>query len=143
MPVTGVRLHGVREAIDAFKKIEPTMRKECAEATRSTLMTIATIARQRVRVRSGALRDAIDYTFSPVTGTGRVGIRAKTVTLPSGQRVNTARYAHLIEFGSSQSDAYPFMVPAAESQRSQAVQRWREALRRGERQLANVGGRFV
>jgi hypothetical protein len=50
--------------------------------------------------------------------------------------VNPAKYAHLVELGTSHSRAFPFMLPAVEAQREAYLQRCREAGQRIERTMA-------
>lgn len=131
------------EARKAFQALPEELRTAIWEATEETADRLAYGAKARLRhghgVRTGALRDAIGVAKSKRSGTARVGLRRGpvVVTLPSGRRVRhrPSAIGHLVEFGSKNRTQdqtgrrtgsmrpRPFMLPSAEEQRVQYVQR--------------------
>src|SRR5262245_57114040 len=83
-------------------EIAAELRPRVSKALRMGADTIAQDARNAVPVESGDLRDSIDVAAS---GAGRWQVRA-------GNR--EAYYAGLVEFGTSQRAATPYLVPAVE-----------------------------
>lgn len=80
-------------------KVRPRVSKAVKEGAEEE---IAVRARDRVPVRTGALRDAIE-----VRRAGAVQVRV--VAGDSG-----AFYGHFLEFGTATMDAHPFVLPAAD-----------------------------
>ena len=82
--------------------------------------------------------------MSRKTGIGRVGIGPReTVSLPSGRTEQPTHIAHMVEFGHGgphPAPAYPFLIPAAEGEKVNYVQRCHAAGREAEQQIAATGG---
>ena len=83
--------------------------------------------------------------MSRKTGVAKVGIGPReTVRLPGGVGIEQpTQVAHLIEFGHGgphPAPAYPFMLPAAEGERSNYLQRCQAAGQDAERAIAGTGG---
>lgn len=78
-------------------------------ATAAAAERIADDARERVPVRTGKLRDAI-HTERRAPGEHAV-VAGNT----------SAFYGHIIEFGGARTPPRPFLIPALESNREQAV----------------------
>ena len=135
---------GDRACIAAFKKLPQVAKDRLGEATDKTTFAILQRQRASVRVRSGALRAALDRSFSKTTGVGKVGIRqgAAAITV-GGQRVAPGKYGHLVEFGHAKAGPHPFAIPAAEAEREPYLGRCREAGKAVERDMAAVGGAFL
>ncbi len=151
---------GIREARQAFASIEPTMKDRLNDATEETARVVQFQAVQRVRRRFGILAAHIMMSMSRKTGVARVGIGPReAVTLPrgAGSRSTThggrevtvlgrelpTKIAHLIEFGHGgphPAPAYEFMIPAAEGERANYLQRCRAAGAEAERTIAATGG---
>jgi HK97 gp10 family phage protein len=87
-------------------------------AVRQTSGLIAREAKQRVPVRTGSLRNAIDVE--------RKGMAKYEVVAWSDE----AWYGHLVEWGTRHSAPRPFLTPAAESAREPLEHRVRQALGR-------------
>lgn len=152
-------IRGLREAKAAFQRVPEVFREKLAAATETTVREIARQARARViaspSVRTGALRDHISWSMNQKSGRGRAGVTSGTTTFVSAgvkvkikgiyrktaggwdpQKIQPTRYAHLIEFGSRQAPAEPFMLPAAEAQKSPYLDRVRAAGKDAERDLS-------
>jgi HK97 gp10 family phage protein len=142
---------GLIAARKAFKALAPEMQAQLSEATERTVWAVQRRATTNVAIDTGTLRDHIEGRFSARSGFGRVGVKDGRVAIAGkggsaltsqGARVLEARrYAHMVEFGTSDTAAQPFMMPAAEAERGAYAQRLREAGKRAERNLA--GGRFL
>jgi hypothetical protein len=133
---------GLAAAKAAFRRLEPVFRERIAEANAQTAQVIALIARQRVRRRFGILADHIATSVSRVSGVAKVGLGPReTVTLPDGRGTEQPTHiGHMVEFGTAHSAAFGFMLPAAESERENHLQRVRAAGRQAEQQLGAAGG---
>lgn len=146
-----VSVKGLIAARKAFKALAPEVQAQLSEATERTVFAVRQRATANVPVDTGTLRDHILGRFSARTGFGRVGIKDGRVAIAGkggsaltsqGARVlEASRYAHMVEFGTAETNAQPFMMPAAEAERSAYAQRLREAGKRAERNLAS--GRFL
>lgn len=137
----------------AFKAVAPEVRAQANEATNETVDAVAVRARQSVPIDTGTLRDHIGASFSKRSGFGRVGIRSGRVaiagrggsalTKQGARLIEPKKYAHMVEFGTSKMSARPFMLPAAEAERGRYASRLRNAIKRSERVLTNIGARFL
>lgn len=137
----------------AFQAVEPTLRSNIAEATETTVYAVERRATQNVAADTGTLRSFIGATFSKRTGFGKVGIKRGRVAIAGrggsaltkhGARVlEPQKYGPLVEFGTSKMAAQPFMIPAAEAERSNYASRINQAGRRAEQALSGIGGRFL
>ena len=146
-------VRGLKETRGAFKRITPTMQKHLWRATNITAIRIEQAAGRRVRVRTGALAEAIGSSFSKKTGVARVGIRRGAVIIAGrggsaltrrGAKVlSPIRYAHLVEFGTVHSRAFPFMLNSAEEQRLPYLARTRQAGKDAEAEMAARAVRVV
>lgn len=156
---------GVKEAIAALRQIEPVLKEKLADANGTTAQVVAFQAQQRVRRRYGILADHIRWTVSKTTTVAKVGIGPRE-TIPLGARFERTRkgtnynvivgarqgvsgtetpthIAHLVEFGHGgphPAPPYPFMIPAVEGERSNHLQRVRQAGAETERVLGGMGG---
>lgn len=101
-------------------KIRRIMRK----AIKPALTPIARQARANVPVKSGELKRAISKKVGKRGAWGKVYVRSTGTIRIQGEgetKVNPARYAHLVEFGTSVAEAKPFLVPALDSQKAVAM----------------------
>lgn len=142
-----VSVKGLIEARKAFQALPENTREALLVATEETVGAVKLGAVQRVPVWLGVLRNHIGTTFSKRSGFGKVGLVSETVTIADGQgeprTVNAAKYGPLVEHGTSRTEAQPFMLPAAESQRVAYAQRLKAAGRRLEQRYGNGGGRLL
>lgn len=151
--MAGVSVKSVMAARKAFQQVEPVLRAKLAAATETTVYAVERRATQNVPADTGTLRQHIASSFSKRTGFGKVGIKPGRVAIAGrggsaltrhGARVlEPIKYAHMVEFGTSKMAAQPFMLPAAEAERSAYAQRVNGAGRDAERDLAGIGGRFL
>lgn len=118
---SGARWSGAAAARRRFSRLPAVVRDELNKAVSDTTKAIRDAARSRAPVRTGALKKSI---------TSRVDKRRAKGTVQA-----KARHAHLIEFGTSKMDARPFMLPAAEAERSRFIERAKDSGRRVEREM--------
>jgi Bacteriophage HK97-gp10, putative tail-component len=136
---------GLADTKAAFKQVEPTFKAKLADAAEETARVIAFGAQQRVRRRFGILAAHIRWAISRTTGVAKVGIGPREdVRLPHGAGVERpTKIAHDVEFGHGgphPAPAYPFLIPAAEAERTNYVQRVHAAGAEAERAIAATGG---
>lgn len=89
----------------------------------STTVNVRPGVRKNVRVK-GIL----------IAGRGGSALKSKGAKL-----IRPSRYAHLVEFGTVDFEAEPFMKPATAAQTQPHLQRWRAAGRQLEREVAMTG----
>ena len=139
-------LLGIQQAKAAFKTVEPIMRDKLCDATEQTARVIAFNAQQRVPRRFGILAAHIAYSMSRTTGVAKVGIGPReSVTLPGGKGVETpTKIAHDVEFGHGgphgPAAPHAFLIPAAEGEKANYLQRCQAAGTEAERTIAATGG---
>lgn len=97
-------------------RITASLRPKLEAIIERTAEKVAEDARARAPVQSGALRDAIH-----VEDKGDL-----TVHVVAGD--NTAFYGHMVEYGTSHSPAHPFLIPALEENREEAIRRAKREL---------------
>ena len=132
-------VRGLTQARAAFRRVQPVMQKHLNKATSLTATRMEQAAGRRVQVRHGFLAEQIGSSFSRKTGVAKVGIkRGGSFTTPGGRRAVPSRYAHLVEFGTSHSRAFPFMLNSAEEQRDPYLQRVRQAGTAAEAEMARA-----
>jgi hypothetical protein len=131
---------GVKEAIAAFRRVDPVMRARLNDATEDTVMALAAEARRNVAVDTGILREHLAWSMSASTGRGRVGLRPGVVLDNKNRRHRATNYGHLVEFGFNHRggrrvQGQPFMIPATERERLPFLERCRAAGKRVEQDL--------
>lgn len=162
-------IRGLREAKAAFQALPATMRAHLNTATETTLSEIKRHAQGRIQaspsIQTRSLYNAIAFTLNKNNGRGKVGVSNGTTTITTGGRtfrikgtlragaggsaltsqgarlIRPSRYAHLVEFGSRNMRAEPFMIPAASSQEQPFLDRCRSAGKEVEKDLAAIGMR--
>lgn len=112
---------GIAEARKQFARLPEVVRNQINEATDATRKAIVEGAKARVPVRTGELKRSIRSTMDKRRGKAKVSARA--------------RHAHLVEFGTVNMPAKPFLQPAAEAERDNYVRRAKEAGQRIEREM--------
>lgn len=140
--MANVSLQGYREAVKAFQALPDVAQMRLGQATQTTAFAILQRARQLVRVRTGALEGMLDYSYSDKTGVASVGVKSGGVDTPKGYEI-PGHIGHLVEFGHGgphPAPAYPFMIPAAESEQDNYLHRCQDAGRNIERDLTSGGG---
>lgn len=136
-------IKGLRECRAAFKALPDITKEALVDAAEETAEQVRAGAVRRVPVRFGFLRDHIEKKVNRKTGVARVGVTKGTATTPDGKTVEPSRYSHLVEFGSVNGSAQPFMIPAAEAEREPYLNRVRKAGKEIERDTAAIGLRFL
>lgn len=164
-------VQGLREAKAAFQAMPEAFRDRLFDATFVTCSEIARAAKGHIQtspsIRTGALLNAIGFTVSQKNGRGKVGVMNVTssvfvagkrikvkgiVTAGKGGSASTSKgasivrpsqYAHLVEFGTRNMPAEPFMIPAAESQKALYLDRCKRASKDAEKDLAAIGMRHL
>lgn len=133
-----------------FKRLPDDLKSELRVAVGDTATEVANDAKRRAasHVLTGALVDHIDSKVFGPTGIGIVGIRkgAETVSGSGGSALTSkgaklirpSKYAHLLEFGSKRQRAYPFMIPAAENNRSRFAKAVNAAAKRAAERIEPV-----
>jgi hypothetical protein len=155
-------IQGLREAKAAFQALPVIVRDNMLAATETTVREIARGAQARLQaspsIRTRALYDHVAWKVTKTNGRGRVGIATgttafvsagtrvrikgiyrKTATGWDARKVQPTRYAHLVEFGSRQMPAEPFMIPSAEAEKSPYLDRCRAAGKGIETDAAAIG----
>lgn len=150
----GEAVRGLKEARAAFKALPAHVRDAAFDATEQTGRVVMSGAKSRLKqghgYRTGALQRAIGMSRSPKSGFVKVGLQrgAVVVTLPGGRQVRhrPSAIGHLVEFGHGgphAARAYPFMIPAAEAERTNYAMRMKRAMKTVEGEMAARGGRMV
>jgi len=136
-----MRIEGERELRRKLDRLAKGPRQAAVEqALRAGAEIIAERARANVAVRSGQLRDSIDVGtnlkhFGPVFADGMVGlgsgrVEGRGVAVYVGPTAPDGFYGHMVEFGTINAPAHPFMRPAFETSRAAAQQAIVAELRR-------------
>lgn len=126
------RIQGIVEARKAFARIPEAHREAINIAHELTAKEIVRVASAKVRRATGLLSKSITYSIDKRRGTAKVGVEK-----------GPAFYGHFIEFGTTRLPARPFMLPAVEGERANLEQRFKDAGKAIEKDVANIGGRFL
>jgi HK97 gp10 family phage protein len=136
------KIAGARAWKAVLTAMPQAVRDEMADAVRTTASETVRQARANVPVKTGTLRDHIDFSFSERAVRAKVGITTGTVLI-DGRLYRASHYAHCVEFGTKTIPQHPFLRPAIEGQRSPFEDRMRAAGRAVERDLASIGSHTV
>jgi HK97 gp10 family phage protein len=158
---------GLRELKAKFEALPAIVREHMNEANEITAREIQIRARRQLEaspsIRTRSLWNAVQYRVTKSNGTAKVGIARATTTFVSAgvkvrikgivkadpnstkgwTKVQPARYAHLVEWGSVHMSAEPFMTPAMEAERAPYVARCKAARAPIVRDLQAVGSAGV
>jgi len=163
MPITGrVRNQAMKATLAAMPDL---VRSAFGDAIRVTASEMVRSAKSRVPVRTGTLRDHIDFSFSPTYARAKVGITPGTVVVRDNVRLSfkknqisaraqawrdrgyrvlrASHYAHMVEFGTVRMSPRPFMGPSFRAQQPLLESRMRSAQKVTIDSLANIGSRFL
>lgn len=113
----GVQLIGVKELRKSIERLPSEIQgKALRGALSAGGRVIAKNARKRASKESGALKKSIGLVVRMKSKSpyAVIGARNGFVTEYKGQKRNPAKYAHLVEFGTSTAAAHPFLRPAAD-----------------------------
>ena len=125
------QIQGAKELEQALKRLGPDLERKVAKsAVRAGATVIAKEARLNVPVESGTLRNSIRV----VTRSKRVGDAVASVVTRSGKKWRSknmdAWYAPLVEFGTKNRPATPFMRPALDTKGGEAIKRMSEVIQK-------------
>jgi HK97 gp10 family phage protein len=162
-------VQGLREAKAAFQALPEIVREAMLDATETTVREIARAAQARIlsspSVQTRSLHDHIAWSVTKTNGRGRVGVSAgQTRMVVNGRKlrvkgiliagrggsakksdgaklINPSKYGPKVEFGTSRMPAEPFMVPAAEGQKQEYLNRCLRAGKTIETKAAAIGNR--
>lgn len=113
---------GDKQLIANLNALAPKIKKKIMKpAMRKGAAVIAKRAKRKVKKRSGMLQKSIKAKATK-NGNGRVYVDMKVAGEYKGKRVVPKNYAHLVEFGTSNSAAHPFMRPALAEGKNEAFQ---------------------
>lgn len=121
------RLWGIQDierALDRLGKVaEP---QPLTVAALAGGQVIADEAKRLVPVLSGNLRDSIVVSASSTLNFSRVAVSSNVVTVYVGPRQGAGSpdgfYGHMVEWGTIDTAAHPFMTPAYENKKAEALQ---------------------
>lgn len=103
---------GDKQLLANLNALAPKVKKRIMKpAMRKGASVVAKRAKTKVKKRSGLLKKAIKAK-STKNGNGRVFVDTKVVGEYKGKKVWPAKYAHLVEFGTQDAAAKPFLRPA-------------------------------
>jgi len=138
-----VRVDGLRELGEAMRGLSAKVAKRIAgQATAAAAKLVKTTAQSNIRqspaIDTGSLLGAIIVKKLPkgklagLTVAHIVTVRGRGKPAnKKGQKIDRAPHAHLVEFGTVNMPAEPFLRPAYESEKRKAVDVIAERLRRG------------
>lgn len=124
---SAIHLDGIRELQRALDKLPRELQDKAEKAAvRGGAFLISKSAKSKVSSLTGTLKKAIGITVRKVKGrvTGRVRAKSKKVSVTvNGQTriVNPAKYASLVEYGTSRTAARPFIRTAIEATKGSVV----------------------
>lgn len=131
------KIEGGKELDTALKQLGRDLEKKVAKsAVRAGATVIAKEARLHVPVESGTLKNSIRV----VTRSKRTGDAVASVVTRSGKKYRSknmdAWYAPLVEFGTKNMPAKPFLRPALDSKGGDAIKRMSEIIQKRIAKLA-------
>ena len=133
------KIVGNKELIANLNAIRTGVRKTVVKsAMRKGAAVVAKNARKKVKKRSGLLAKAI-RAGATRDGNGRVSVNPKVIGEYKGKRVRPSKYAHLVEFGTQEAEAHPFLRPALEESKQEAFAAVEKEAVRKFNQLAEKG----
>lgn len=134
-------LFGEKELMAVFEALPERMQKNVlSAAVRGGAAVISKAAKRNLKtnnsIRTGLLHKSITIKVKRYTSQGviyaAVGANRSTVgTLPNGRRLVPANYAHLVEKGTRNSRAEPFMRPALDANRKRVFEQITARARKG------------
>lgn len=89
-------------------------------AIRKGLRVVLKNARKKVPQKTGSLSKSMGVGFKKKTIIGMVRVKPKYDATINGKHIVPAKYAHLVEFGTKNAPARPFLRPALEESRNEA-----------------------
>lgn len=102
MSIFKLKIKGIDDALATFSRFDKQTRVAVRDTVKKSATRIRNVERQRVRVNKGVMQKSIRVTYSSDGFSAEVGPRSS--------------FAHLIEFGTVHSPAFPFVTPTAEEE---------------------------
>jgi len=126
-----VNVVGAKELRNAIEKLPQEIQKRALKSALTLgARVIAKNARKRARKESGALKKSIGLVVrsKPNDQYAVIGARSGFTTEYKGKMRNPAKYAHLVEFGTSTAPANPFLRPAVEESRQEVFNKMSQGI---------------
>ncbi|MEO6709305.1 MAG: HK97-gp10 family putative phage morphogenesis protein [Planctomycetota bacterium] len=133
-----IEVLGLRELGQAFARLSDDMQKKAARAATNAA---AQVVKKRAvlniitspSVETGALKRSVIVkklppSQTPLTSEHIVTVRGRGKKLKSGKTQDSAPYAHFLEFGSVKMPAEPFLRPALDAGKQEAIQAMKDKL---------------
>lgn len=123
----GIKIDGIKELERALGKLPKELINKAEKAAlRGGAFLISKAAKAKAPVASGHLKKNIGISVKTVKGrtTARIGAKSdrQTVTRYGKQVIsNPANYSHLVEYGSANQAARPFIRPAVETTKDEVL----------------------
>lgn len=120
------QLLGLNETIKRLSLLDEKLRrKHLKKAVSAGATPTLNAMRAKVAVRTGLLRASLTKKIKSYKGgavaNATIGARSIKLVDKKGKKINPARMVHLVEKGSSNQAAQPFMRPAAEQTKSESI----------------------
>lgn len=143
-----VKVEGLRELGEAFARLTADMQKKAGRASTGSAATpikrraIANI-RSSPSVQTGALAKSVIVKRLPKEQTPAdtsehiVTVRGRGKKLKSGRRQDSAPYASKVEFGTVHMPAEPFLRPALDAGKGDAIKAMTDSLARSIKRAEN------
>ena len=128
------RNKSVARVVKRLQNIPRMVREELIKENLATAEEVANVMRRFAPVDSGALKESITVTpggeMTPLHSQpgGRYVVPDNQVVITAGD--NAARYAHLVEWGTNDTEAKPFFWPVIRSMRQRMLRKLRAAARK-------------
>ena len=106
----GVFIDGLDDVLDMFQDLTEAAEEGLNESAKKGSEVVLKSAKQKVRVRTGALRDSLDNKAEKSTKKTKKVWRVYS----KGIRQGGVRYAFAVEAGTKKQPAKPFMRPATD-----------------------------
>ncbi|MFK7695402.1 HK97-gp10 family putative phage morphogenesis protein [Paenibacillus sp. HJGM_3] len=110
-----LKLIGVDEMLGTFSRFDKETRQAVRKVVKTSATRIRKAAQTRIRVDTGKMKKTIRVKYSSDGLSAEIGPNSP--------------FAHLVEFGTTHSPAYPFMTPTAEEQKPLYVKDMEAALK--------------
>jgi HK97 gp10 family phage protein len=110
-----MEVKGIKEALADIAKYDQKIQLAVEAAIEKGVKNIGEAAQNRAPVKSGKLKKSGRAKFNKATMTGYASF--------------SARYAHIVEFGSVTSPAQPFLFPSFQEEVPQVEKEIREAIK--------------
>ena len=127
-----IKFHGMRDLDRAIQRLPEELQKRAYRSVISTgARVIAKNAKKRIKNDSGLLKKSIDIKVPRKnTRVAIIGTRRGVGAVVNGRQKWAVNYAKNVEFGTSNTQAQPFLRPAIDSSASEVLQKMTAGLSR-------------